>query len=156
MSQENLKKQAYIQYNRRQHLFVKYTFAILVDLTVLNLFDEYCDYVTLSSFSVSLLAAIVLQLLLQITLKIEHKVAEYFKQKEGLRSKIMRGLSTWGILFISKLVMLKTIEVLFPLNIHFSGPIHGAVAFIGVIIVMILAEQLIIKINKSLRDKEEC
>ena len=152
---QRTESKAYIEHNRRQHLFVKYTFAVLIDLTVLNLFDEYCDYVTLSSFSISLLAAIILQLLLQITLKIEHKVAEYFKQKEGLSAKIMRGISTWAILFISKLAMLKTIEVLFPVHVHFTGPIHGAVAFIAVIIVMILAEQLIVKINKSLRDKEE-
>ena len=154
MSQEQTKKPAYIEHNRRQHLFIKYTFAILVDLTILNLFDEFSDYVTLSSFSISLVAAILLQLLLQITLKIEHKVADYFKQKEGLQAKILRGLSTWGILFISKLVMLKAIEVLFPLNIHFTGPIHGAVAFIAVIISMILAEQSIMKINKMLKDKE--
>lgn len=146
---------AYIEHNRKQHLFIKYTFAILVDLTVLNLFAEYSDYVHLSSFSLALLAAILLQLLLQITLKIEHKVAEYFKKKEGIKAKILRGISTWAILFISKLVMLKVIEVVFGDKIHFSGPIHGAVAFIVVIITMILAEQVIIKINQALRDKPD-
>jgi len=148
------KKPAYKEHNKRQHLFIKYTFAILVDLTILNLFDEYCDYVTLSSFSISLVAAILLQLLLQITLTIEHKVADYFKTKEGLQAKILRGVSTWAILFISKLVMLEAIEVIFPVNIHFSGPIHGAVSFIAVIVAMILAEQSIIKINQMLKDKE--
>ncbi len=154
MSQTIDKKPAYIEHNRRQHIFIKYTFAILVDLTILNLFDEYCDFVTLSSFSISLVAAILLQLLLQITLKIEHKVADYFKSKEGLRAKVLRALSTWGILFISKLVMLKAIEIAFPVNIHFTGPIHGAVSFIAVIVAMILAEQAIMKINRLLKDKE--
>ena len=154
MSQEQIRKPAYKEHNKRQHLFIKYTFAILIDLTVLNLFDEFSTFVTLDSFSISLIAAILLQLLLQITLKIEHKVAEYFKKKEGLKAKIYRGLSAWGILFISKLVMLKAIEVLFPLNIHFSGPVHGAVAFIAVIVSMILAEQAIMRINQMLKDKE--
>ena len=154
MSQTIDKKPAYIEHNRRQHIFIKYTFAILVDLTILNLFDEYCEFVTLSSFSISLVAAILLQLLLQITLKIEHKVADYFKSKEGLRAKVLRALSTWGILFISKLVMLKAIEIAFPVNIHFTGPIHGAVSFIAVIVAMILAEQAIMKINRLLKDKE--
>ena len=145
----------YKEHNKRQHLFIKYTFAILVDLTVLNLFAEYWNYVEIGSFTISLYAAVLLQLLLQITLKIEHKVAEYFKQKEGIKAKIMRGLSTWAILFVSKLVMLKAIEMIFPLNIHFSGPIHGAVSFIAVIVAMILAEQSIIKIHYLLRDKPE-
>ena len=51
--------------------------------------------------------------------------------------------------------MLKTIEFLFPVNIHFSGPVHGAIAFITVIVAMILSEQAIIKINQSLREKSE-
>jgi len=119
---------------------------------VLNLFDEYWDYVTLSSFTISLLAAIFLQGLLQITLKIEHYVADYFKRKEGLLFKVLRGIATWGILFISKLVMLEALELLFPKNIHFTGPIHGAVAFIAVIIAIIVAEQAFIKVNKSLAD----
>ncbi len=148
-------KTPYIEYNKKQHTFIKYTFAVLVDLTVLNLFAEYWDYVTISSFTVSLVAAILLQFLLQITLNIEHNVASYFKKQEGFRAKFFRVISAWGILFISKLVMLKTIEVLFPLNIHFTGPIHGAVAFIAVIIVMIVSEQVIVKINQSLRDKPE-
>ena len=152
---EENKKTPHIQHNKRQHTFIKYTFAILVDLTVLNLFAEYWDYVTISSFTISLIAAVFLQFLLQMTLNIEHKVAGYFQKQEGLRAKILRGLSAWGILFISKLVMLKTMEVLFPLNLHFSGPIHGAVAFIAVIITMILAEQMIMKINQALRDKPE-
>ena len=154
MSQTSQNKPAYVEHNRRQHMFIKYTFAILVDLTILNLFDEYCEFVTLSSFSISLVAAILLQLLLQITLKIEHKVADYFKSKEGLGAKVLRALSTWGILFISKLVMLKAIEIAFPVNIHFTGPIHGAVSFIAVIVAMILAEQAIMKINRLLKDKE--
>jgi hypothetical protein len=154
MSQTKEKKTAYIEHNRRQHIFIKYTFAILVDITILNLFNEYWDYVTLSSFSISLVAAILLQLLLQITLNIEHKVAAYFKRKEGLQAKILRILSAWGILFISKLVMLKIIEIVFPVSIQFTGPIHGAVSFITVVVVMILAEQSIMKVNRLLKDKE--
>jgi len=144
----------YVAYDYKQFLFIRYTFAILVDLMVLNLFDEYWDYVTLSSFTISLLAAIFLQGLLQVTLKIEHYVAEYFKRKEGLLFKVLRGASTWAILFISKLAMLESLELLFPKNIHFTGPIHGAIAFIVVIIAIIVAEQAFIKVNKSLADKE--
>lgn len=34
----------------RQRLFVRYLMAILIDLTVLNLVDEYWDLVTIGSF----------------------------------------------------------------------------------------------------------
>lgn len=56
----------------RQRLIVRYLFGILIDLVVLNLFDEFSDSVRFASFSWSLLAAILLQALLKGTLAIEH------------------------------------------------------------------------------------
>jgi hypothetical protein len=44
-------------------------------------------------FSISLLAAILLQLLLQITIKIEHHVVSFFKNKPGAAVKVLRLLS---------------------------------------------------------------
>lgn len=141
------------EFNMRQHIFVKYTLFVLVDLTVLNFFAEYCENVYVSGFTVSLLAAILLQVLLQATLYVEHKVAHYFKTKEGLKAKILRGIATWGILFVSKLIILKAIAIAFGEKILFHGPIHGLVTFIVVVIAIIIAEQLIIKITKILDNK---
>lgn len=138
------------EFNRKQHFFVSYSFAILVDLTVINLFNQYWDNVYIDNFTTSLLVAILLQSLLLITIKIEHHVANYFKTKNGLKAKIMRVFSAWAILFISKLTILKTIEFLFTESIVFSGMIHGLVTFIVVVITIIIAEQIIIKVNDSL------
>lgn len=78
----------------KQHLFIKYSFFVLVDLTVLNLFNEHWDFVYIEFFSISLLAALLLQFLLKVTLKIEHHVAEHFKKTPGAKGKVLRGLST--------------------------------------------------------------
>ncbi len=71
-------------FNTPQRLFVGYTLAVLVDLVVLNLYNEFWGYVTISSFSVSLAAAMLLQLFLKLSIKAEHKAANYFKSKSGL------------------------------------------------------------------------
>ncbi|MBQ0719709.1 MAG: hypothetical protein KBT88_05380 [Gammaproteobacteria bacterium] len=134
----------------RQRLFIKYILAVLVDLTVLNLFNQYWEHVYIESFSISLLAAILLQLLLQITLVIEHKVASFFQGKEGLKHKLGRGLSTWAILFVSKLVILQAINFAFGNSVLFTGPIHGLVAFIIAVVAIIVAEQIITRIYRSL------
>lgn len=134
----------------RQRLFIKYVLAILVDLTVLNLFDQYWNHVYIESFSVSLLAAALLQLLLALTIALEHKVAEYFKKKDGLKHRIGRGLSTWAILFISKIVILQAINLTFGDSVLFTGHIHGLVAFIIVVIAIIFAEQIVTKIYRAL------
>jgi len=134
----------------KQKIFTKYLTFILTDLTVLNFFAEYWDRVTISSFGVSLLVAIILQVLLKMTLHLEHKTAEYFKSHENFMMKIARILSTWFILFASKLVMLGVLQFVFSGDIHFAGAYHGVFAFIVVVVVILLAEALISRIYKAL------
>ena len=137
-------------FSRRQQLFFRYTFLVLIDLTVLNLFNEYWSHVYIELFSLSLLAALLLQVLLQITILIEHRVANYFKEKSGIGAKILRGLSTWGILFSSKLVILEAINISFGSSVLFSGPLHGLVSFVIVVIAIIIAEQIFSWVYRSL------
>jgi len=137
-------------FTRRQQLFFRYTLAILIDLTVLNLFDEFWDYVYFEHFSISLFAAILLQFLLQLTLIVEHRVANYFKRNPGLKAKILRALSTWAILFGSKFAILEAISIAFGDSVLFSGPIHGMVAFIVVVIAIIIAEQTFMRVYRAL------
>jgi hypothetical protein len=59
-------------------------------------------------------------------------------------------LSTWAILFVSKLAILEAINISFGDMVMFGGPVHGVVAFIIVVIAIIIAEQLMLWINRSL------
>ncbi len=127
-------------YSKRQQLFLRYFFAILIDLTVLNLFNEYWDNVQINSFTISLLAAVVLQLMLQITFKIEHGVGAHLIKKGR---KKLRIVSAWALLFGSKFAILWLLEVLFDDKIIFLGPVHGIVAFIIVIVTMLSIEALV-------------
>ncbi len=97
-----------------------------------------------------MLAALLLQSLFRVTIHIEHRDDNYFKKQSGLKDKILRGLSTWGILFGSKFVILEAINIAFGDEVLFSGPIHGLVAFIVVIIAIIVAEQTFSWIYRSL------
>ena len=134
----------------RQRLFLRYFTAILIDLVVLNMFAEYWQHVTILSFTISLLAAVLLQLLLKLTLVIEHRVADYFKAKEAAWASIMRYFSAWAILFLSKFVILGAINFAFGDSIIFSGPLHGVVAFIMVVVVMLVAEEAIVRFYNRL------
>jgi len=142
-------------YTKHQELFFRYMFLILIDLTILNLYADYFPNVYISSFSISLLVAILLQFMLQLTMALEHKASAYFKAKEGLQAKILRGLSVWAILFVSKLVILEAISFVFTDKVIFSGRLHGIISFIIVIITMIVVEQIMRKIYKSLGSGEK-
>lgn len=133
-----------------QRLFLRYFTAILIDLVILNVFAEYWHHVTIHSFTISLCTAVLLQVLLKLTLAIEHRVAGYFNSKEGTGTRVMRFVSAWAILFLSKFVILGAINFAFGDSIIFSGPLHGVVAFIVVVVVMLVAEEAIVRFYNRL------
>ncbi|OCH15507.1 MULTISPECIES: hypothetical protein [unclassified Aliivibrio] len=142
-------------FNTPQRLFVGYTLAVLVDLTVLNFFDEYWDFVNIESFTISFAAAILLQLLLKLSINAEHRIADYFKNKPGTAPKIYRGLSSYVILVGSKFIMLEAINILFGDKVSFDGPLNGVVAFFAVVFTILIAEITVSKIYFALSEKEK-
>ena len=150
MANTNLQDELVGSFSRRQQIFFRYTYFVLIDLTVLNLFGQYWDLVFIENFLISLLTAILLQVLLQATMAVEHRIAGYFKSKSGVSAKVSRGLSTWAILFGSKLVILEAINIAFGDSVVFSGPIEGLVAFVVVVVAIICAEQFLLWIYRKL------
>ena len=138
--------------SNRQRLFVRYYTGILMDLVVLNLFAEYWKNVYVDTFTTSLLCAIVLQVLLKLTVALEHKVGGYFKKKPGGWMKFLRFFCAWLILFGSKFVILEAIVQLFGEDVRFYGAFHGVVALIVVVVVMLVAEELIVRLYRKLAD----
>lgn len=136
--------------NNRQRLFVRYYLAILIDLVVLNLFVEYSDHVRIDSFTTSLFAAILLQVLLRLTIAIEHRVAAFFKAMQSRFAVFMRYFSAWLLLFGSKFVILEAIAFAFGDNVQFVGRFHGLLALILVIVTMLLAEEVTARIYRWL------
>ena len=134
----------------RQRLFLRYYTGVLIDLTLLNLFAEYWSDVKVSSFTVSLLAAILLQFLLKLTIWVEHHVATWFKKHPGKLWTFMRYFGAWLVLFGSKFVILEALSVVFQGRVHFEGPFHGIIALIVVAIAMVVVEELIVRIYRKM------
>ena len=134
--------------NIRQTKYISYTMFVLVDLVVLNLFEEFWDRVTIESFLVSLVASGLLQLLLKVTLQVEHRVAAYFKAKKSRGATVMRWLSAWFILFASKFVILGIINLMFGDRVVFDG----IIPFFVVVITMLVAEAALSRIYYRLAD----
>ncbi len=139
----------------RQKLFIRYFTAILIDLTVLNLFVEYSENVVIDSFTVSLFAAGLLQVLLKLTIALEHRVAAWFTARPGGLMKFLRYFTAWLILFGSKFVILEALALAFGDDVYFGGPLHGLVILIVVVIVMLVAEEAIVQLYRRLIDDKE-
>ena len=134
----------------RQRGYLRYFTAALVDLAVLGLFAEYWEHVVVGSFTVMLLAAVLLQALLKLTLAVEHRLAAYYNAKPGGLAKFMRYFTAWLVLFGSKFVILEALSLAFGDRLRFGGPFHGIVALIVVVVVMLVVEALLVKFYRSL------
>ncbi len=127
----------------KQVLFTRYFTNTLVDLVVLGLFNEFWSKIEINSFLTAMFSALLLQVLLQVSIILEHRSSEYFQAKGGPFTKAMRFVSAWGILFISKLIILWSIGVLFGENFLFHGRYHGVFPFLVLVITILVAESLI-------------
>ena len=135
----------------RQRRFLRFLTATLVDLVVLNLFVQYLpQYVAVDAFTTTLLAAVVLQVLLKLTLVLEHRLAGFFNAKQSGFGKFMRVFSAWLVLFGSKFLILEVLAWALGERLHFGGAFHGIVALVAVVVAMLLAEVLIVKAYRRL------
>ena len=134
----------------RQRLFVRYFTAVLIDLLVLNLFVEYSSKVSVDSFTTSLLAAVLLQILLKLTIAIEHRVGVYFKARPGGLMTFLRYFCAWLVLFGSKFVILEALTFAFGDKVRFEGRFNGLLTLIVVVVVMLVAEEAIVRLYRRL------
>ena len=134
----------------RQRAFTRYLTATLVDLVVLGLFAEYWEHVVADSFTIMLLAAVLLQVLLKLTIVLEHRLAAFFNARQGGFAKFMRFFTAWLVLFGSKFVILEAIVLAFGDRMSFSGPFNGIVALIVVVVTMLVVEAAIVKVYRRL------
>ena len=133
-----------------QRLFTRYFTGTLIDLVVLGLFDEYSSKVFVHSFTIALLAAILLQILLKLTIALEHRVAAWFKSKPGRLMVFMRFFCAWLILFVSKFVILEELSFVFGERVRFEGALHGLIALIVVVLTMLAVEELVVRLYRRM------
>lgn len=137
-------------FNARQRFFVRYFALVMTDILVLNLFAEFWDRVHISSFSISIGAALILQVLLKLTVLLEHKVSGFFKDRKHRGARALKLLSLWLVLFGSKFVILWALGLALGDKVHFEGALHGMVPLITVIVVMMVAEVMVAKLTDFL------
>ncbi|WP_309396535.1 hypothetical protein [Cerasicoccus maritimus] len=140
-------------YNPRQAFFVRYFCLVMTDIVVLNLFAEYWHRVHVTSFTDSILAALILQMMVKVTLKFEHMVSDSFKGKSGLGQAILKKFCLWLVLFGSKFAILWALATFVGEEVHFDGKMHGIVPLIVLIVVMIAAEFLVSWLTDILGDE---
>jgi hypothetical protein len=102
-----------VSISKKQDIFLSWMSDVLIYIVVLNLFVEYLPAVIIESFAVSILTAILLKILLDFVMGIEHHVHSFFEQKEGAVYRVLGTVSLFTILFLGKLLILEVVNFVF-------------------------------------------
>jgi len=124
---------------RRQLVFFSWTKDVLIYVVVLNLFVEYVEKVVIDSFTISILTAILLKVLLDLILGLEHRVAHFFEAHPGNLSKFLRIMSTWLILFLSKFLILEAVDLVFGDHVELGKFVH----VLSLVIALMVAREVV-------------
>lgn len=135
-----------ISISRSQNLFADWMTAVLVYTVILNLFVEYSDAFVIDSFTISVLTAIVLKALLDVIVRLEHRVAAYYGAREGTLNRVLRIVLTFSILFFSKFLILEVIDIIFGDHVE----IGGFIPLVVLVISLLVAEQIVHRIYQRL------
>lgn len=124
----------------QQQRFADWMADVLVYIVVLNLFVEYFDAIVIDSFAISILTAVLLKALLDALGGFEHRVAAYFRQREGRFSPALGILSVFGILFVGKFVILEVVNIVFGDHVEL-----GHILDIVLLIIVMIATRLLVQ-----------
>ena len=130
---------------RQQMIFTSWAKDVLIYIIVLNLFVEYNPKIIIDSFTISIFTAVLLKILLEVILKLEHKVSEVFKSY-----KVLRILLVWLILFGSKFLILEVVDMVFGEHVELGKFLD----VILLVITLMVAREVIQRIYISLGRKE--
>jgi len=119
---------------RDQQRFMSWMTDVLVYIVVLNLFVEFVDEIVIDSFWISILTAVLLKLMLDSLIGLEHRTTAYFKAREGWLYAVLGALSIFSILFFGKLLILEAVNFVFGDHVelgHFVEIVALIIAMMG-------------------------
>jgi len=129
-----------------QQRFASWMADVLVYIVVLNLFVEFVHTIVIDSFWISILTAVLLKLLLDLVLGLEHRVAAFFKARPGGVNRALGLVSVFAILFFSKFFILEAVNVVFGDHVELGHFIE----IVALIVAMIVARRLMQAIYERL------
>lgn len=108
---------------------------VFVYVVVLNLVAEYLPMVIAETFTLSLLAAVLLKAVLEVVVLAKNLVKTRFKSAQTVAGKVGAGLLLWAVLFGSKFLLLELMALVFAGRVVLGG----FFAVTGLILVLMAA-----------------
>ena len=93
---------------------------VFVYVVVLNLAAEYMPLVITETFTLSLLTALLLKVVLELVVLLKDRIKKLVKASDSV-DKALAGLLLWGLLIGSKFVVLEMVALIFGGQVRLGG-----------------------------------
>ncbi|GAA4874968.1 hypothetical protein ACFQ34_05800 [Pseudonocardia benzenivorans] len=94
---------------------------LFVYTVVLNLFVEYLPGVISETFTLSLLTAVLLKVVLEVVLVAKKRVVGRFRAASTRTGKVVAGVMVWAVAFGSKFLVLEAVDLVFGDRVGLGG-----------------------------------
>ena len=129
-----------------QQRYMSWTSDVLVYIVVLNLFVEFVDAIVIDSFWISILTAVLLKALLDVVIRLEHRVGAFFDNLGGTFYKAIGIATKFLILFTSKFIILEVVNIVFGEHVELGHFLDILV----LILAMMATKAIMVKIFQRL------
>lgn len=134
-------------FNARQLLFKELFVGTLIYAVVLGLFDDYTDIVYITSFSFTLFAAVVLEILTYLAFLLKNQIIAWLRGRSGVAYRALMFFCVWLVMFLSKFVFVGALNYIFGDNVNVYGFFGILTIVICVTIVHKLADLTFIRLG---------
>lgn len=110
---------------------------VFVYVIVLNLAVEYVPLVITETFTLSLLTAVLLKVVLEIVIVLKGRAKRRFAAASGPLARVAAGLVLWAVLVGSKFLVLESVALVFGDRVQLGG----FLAVTGLIVVLLAARE---------------
>ena len=130
-----------------QRYYSDFMIDVLVYTVVLNLFVEYVDSIVIDSFTVSLLTAIVMKLLIDLINYVVALAKGYFERRGSTLATVLFGLSAWAIMFFSKIVILEVVQIIFEEDVDLGGFVNVLMLVLAMMVARRLSTAVFVRLG---------
>jgi hypothetical protein len=130
-----------------QRYYSDFMMDVLVYTVVLNLFVEYVDSIVIDSFTVSLLTAIVMKVMIDLIAELVARAKEYFTAQGGTMAKVLFGLTAWAIMFGSKIVILEVVQLIFEDDVDLGGFLNVMILTVAMMVARRMSTAIFVRLG---------
>jgi hypothetical protein len=135
--------------NRRQRVFSAWMTDILVYVVVLNLYVEYSPAKVIDSFTISILMAVLLKVLLSLITAGKSSVWRWARSKGSSAYTIVGALGVWAILFLSKFLILEAEDLIFGDHVELGGFVDVMLLAATLLAIREVIQRIYVRLGRS-------